>query len=164
MELSAAGLDLIKQSEGFRGQTYSDVAGFATIGYGHRLLPGESFPDGITEAQASEMLAQDVSQAEQAVQRLVEVTLTQGQFDALTDFCYNLGAGRLASSTLLKNLNGSCYDAAREQLLCWDRAGGQVNSGLEARREAEFQLWGDPAAPVDSTPDSGAAGTVTESA
>ena len=45
MELSAAGLNLVKVSEGFRSQTYLDVNGFPTIGYGHKILPGESFPD-----------------------------------------------------------------------------------------------------------------------
>jgi lysozyme len=141
MQLSAAGLELIKRSEGFRGRTYLDVAGFPTIGYGHRLLARESFPNGVSATQAAEMLAVDVSQAEQAVGRLVKVTLTQGQFDALTDFCFNLGAGRLASSTLLTALNAGRYEAARVQLLRWDLAAGEVNAGLKARREAEFQLW-----------------------
>jgi len=117
------------------------VAGIPTIGYGHRLLPKEVFPEGVTEARAAEMLALDVQQAEQAVGRLVKVPLTQGQFDALVDFCFNLGEGRLASSTLLKVLNGARYEAAGEQLLRWDLAAGQVNTGLKGRREAELELW-----------------------
>ena len=141
MKLSAAGLELIKRSEGFRSETYLDVAKLATIGYGHRLLLHESFPEGITEAQAAAILGEDVGLAEQAVERLVRVALTQGQFDALTDFCFNLGSGRLASSTLLKELNSGCYETAREQLLRWDFAAGEVNAGLKARRQAEFQLW-----------------------
>ncbi|MGA2673515.1 MAG: lysozyme [Terracidiphilus sp.] len=143
MEFSAAGMELLKRSEGFRARTYLDVAGIPTIGYGHRLLPAESFPDGIEEAQAARMLAVDVRLAEFAVQRLVRVPLTQGQFDALVDFVFNLGAGRLADSTLLKELNAGQYDTAQGQLLRWDHAGVQENSGLKARREAEFQLWGD---------------------
>jgi len=75
------------------------------------------------------------------VGRLVKVPLTQGQFDALVDFCFNLGEGRLASSTLLKVLNGARYEAAGEQLLRWDLAAGQVNTGLKGRREAELELW-----------------------
>jgi lysozyme len=141
MKLSGAGLELIKRSEGFRDRTYLDVAGIPTIGYGHRLLPKEVFPEGVTEARAAEMLALDVQQAEQAVGRLVKVPLTQGQFDALVDFCFNLGEGRLASSTLLKVLNGARYEAAGEQLLRWDLAAGQVNTGLKGRREAELELW-----------------------
>ncbi len=107
MELSAAGLELIKTSEGFRANIYADVAGIPTIGYGHRVLPHETFPNGLTEAEAVRILATDVFEAQRAVLRLVKVPLTQGQFDALTDFCFNLGAGRLASSTLLKALNAS---------------------------------------------------------
>jgi lysozyme len=141
MQMSGAGLGLIKRSEGFRERTYLDVAGIPTIGYGHRLLPKETFPEGISEAQATGMLGLDVREAEQAVERLVRVPLTQGQFDALVDFCFNLGAGRLASSTLLKVLNDSRYEAAGEQLLRWDMAAGKVNSGLKGRREAELHLW-----------------------
>ncbi len=141
MKLSAEGLDLIKKSEGFRDRVYRDVAGFPTIGYGHLIKPTESFPDGIAEPQAAAILASDVQEAEQAVARLVKVALTQGQFDALVDFCFNLGAGRLASSTLLRELNAGHHDAAALQLLAWDHAKGVVNSGLKARRQAEFELW-----------------------
>ncbi len=141
MQLSAAGLELLKRSEGFRSHTYNDVNGFPTIGYGHRLLDHESFPDEIGEPQAAGMLAVDVRSAEQAVTRLVKVPLSQGQFDALVDFCFNLGVGRLASSTLLKALNRGRYADAAEQLLRWDIAGGQENAGLKARREAEYALW-----------------------
>jgi lysozyme len=141
MQLSAAGMELLKKSEGFRNRVYLDVAGFPTIGYGHQLVHSDSFPNGIDEPQAANLLACDVREAEQAVQRLVKVPLTQGQFDALVDFCFNLGAGRLASSTLLKCLNAGRYDDAAEQLLRWDHAGGQEYPALKARREAEAGLW-----------------------
>src|SRR3954464_16007482 len=98
MHLSAAGLELLKKSEGFRDHTYSDVAGLHTIGYGHRLAPAESYPDGISLAEAESILVADIAIAESAIKRLVRVPLTQGQIDALVDFVFNLGAGRLASS------------------------------------------------------------------
>jgi len=141
MRLSSAGLELLRKSEGFRNQAYRDVTGVATIGYGHRLLPGESFPGGLDQPQAEELLMSDVRHAEDAVGRLVRVPLTQGQFDALVDFVFNLGAGRLAASTLLIDLNAERYDIAAEQLLRWDHAGGSEVAGLKVRREAEFQLW-----------------------
>ena len=146
MQLSAEGLELIKRFEGFRGQLYIDVAGFPTIGYGHRVVPPESFPseafpNGLSEPQAANLLASDVSAAERAVGNLVKVALTQGQCDALVDFCFNLGAGRLKNSTLLRCLNAGRYDAAAEQLLLWDLANGEVNLGLKARREAELRFW-----------------------
>jgi lysozyme len=144
MNLSAAGLALLKQSEGFRSKVYLDINGLPTIGYGHKLHPPESFPDGILEARATEMLLNDVREAEQAVRRLVRTELAQGQFDALVDFCFNLGQGRLAASKLLADLNAGRYDSAAEQLLMWDHAGTKEVAALRARREAEFHLWHRP--------------------
>lgn len=144
MNLSAAGLALLKEWEGFRGKVYLDLNGIPTIGYGHRLVHSESFPNGISEAHAAEILLTDVREAEQAVRRLIRSPLTQGQFDALVDFCFNLGQGRLAASTLLADLNAGRYDAAAEQLLLWDHAGDRENAALRARREAEFHLWHRP--------------------
>jgi lysozyme len=141
MQLSAQGLDLIKRSEGFRAAEYRDVAGHATIGYGHRVVPPESFAGEITEAQATNLLMNDVRHAELAVCRLVHVRLTQGQFDALVDFCFNVGAGNLASSTLLKELNEGEYAVAGLELLRWDYAASAPNPALKARRTAELQLW-----------------------
>jgi lysozyme len=146
MQLSAAGLELLKRSEGFRNRVYRDVAGFPTIGYGHRLLHPESFPNGIDAQQAAEILKSDVRDAEEAVERLVKVALTQGQFDALVDFCFNLGAGKLAKSTLLKILNAGRYQDALEQLLRWDCAGNRECAALKARRQAEAELWNSVAA------------------
>lgn len=143
MNISAQGLALLKVSEGFRSRVYLDVNGFPTIGYGHKLnlAAHESFPQGVTEEQASQLLQQDISTAEQAVMRLVRVPLTQGQFDALVDFCFNLGQGRLASSTMLRDLNAGNYKAAAEQMLVWDHAGMVEVPALKARRQAEFKLF-----------------------
>lgn len=141
MRFSDMGMELLKRSEGFRSHVYRDVAGFPTIGYGHRLLHPDSFSNGIDEPQAANLLASDVRDAEQAIQRLVKVPLTQGQYDALVDFTFNLGTGRLAASTLLKCLNAGRYDDAVEQLLLWDHAGGKQIAALKARREAEAGLW-----------------------
>jgi lysozyme len=141
MQLSETGLGLLKGFEGFRSRTYLDVAGLPTIGYGHRLLSSESFPDGIAELHAAALLTADVRAAELAVRRLVKVLLTQGQFDALVDFVFNLGAARLAGSTLLAKLNAGEYEVAAEQLLLWDHAGGKEVAGLKYRREAELDLW-----------------------
>jgi lysozyme len=141
MQLSAAGLDLIKKSEGFRPKIYFDIAGLPTIGFGHRLEPNESFPDGICETQAEVILLWDVHIAEQAIARLVRIPLTQGQFDALVDFVFNLGACRLATSTLLQDLNRGKSDDAALQLLRWDHSGDHEIAALKARRAAEYRLW-----------------------
>jgi len=141
MQFSVAGLALLKKSEGFSSRVYLDVAGFLTIGYGHRLLHPDSFPNGIDEEKAANLLLCDVRDAEQAVKRLVKVPLTQGQYDALVDFTFNLGAGRLGGSSLLKELNAGRYDSACEKLLLWDHSGLTELAALKARREAEAELW-----------------------
>jgi lysozyme len=141
MKLSTAGLVLMKRSEGFRPRTYLDIAGIPTIGYGHRLVHPECYPDGISETQAEVILLWDVHEAEQAVERLVTVSLSQGQFDALVDFAFNLGAGRLSESTLLHYLNSGKYSAAAAELLRWDHSGDKEVAALKARREAEYELW-----------------------
>ena len=141
MKFSAAGMELLKRSEGFSNRVYMDVAGLPTIGYGHQLLHSNSFPNGINEQQATNLLACDVRNAERAVERLVRVPLTQSQFDALVDFTFNLGASRLAGSSLLQQFNKGRYDDAAEQLLLWDHAGGQEIAALKARRQAEVALW-----------------------
>lgn len=143
MQFSNAGMDLLKRSEGFRNNTYLDVAGLPTIGYGHRLLCADSFSNGIDEPQAANLLSCDVNSARFAVDRMVKVPLTQGQYDALVDFTFNLGSGRLAGSTLLKLLNAGNYDAACAQLLLWDHGSGKELPALKARREAEAALWRD---------------------
>jgi lysozyme len=145
MQFSVAGLDLLKRSEGFRLQVYTDACGLPTIGYGHKLRRPGDFPNGITQDEAEQILLCDLDDAEAAVNRLVKVPLTQGQFDALVDFTFNLGSGRLAGSMLLKDLNAKRYDEAAQQLLLWDH--GFLNgreqelSNLKARREADFKLW-----------------------
>ena len=141
MKLSAAGLDLIKRSEGFRSHTYFDAAGFPSIGYGHRLERTEHYPGGITESQAEVILLWDVREAEKAVEHLVKVPLSQGQFDALFDFTFNLGSARLSTSTLLRELNEGHYDLAANELLRWARCGAEELEGLKARRHAERALW-----------------------
>ncbi|MGD0910342.1 MAG: lysozyme [Terracidiphilus sp.] len=141
MELSEEGMELIKKSEGFRERVYLDVEGYPTIGYGHRLVHPETFPNGINESQGTSLLYNDICDAKRAVARLVKVQLTQGQFDALVDFVFNLGQLRLAESTLLRDLNSGRIAEAGEQLLRWDHAGTKENAGLKTRREAELSLW-----------------------
>ena len=147
MRLSKSGLELIMQHEGFRPAPYLDAAGLRTIGYGHKLLPGEAFPMGVTQDEAASLLAREADTAAQAVARYVSAPLTQGQFDALVDFVYNLGATRFAASTLLRELNDGNLGAAALEFLKWDHCGGAENSGLKARREAEMRLFlqSDPA-------------------
>jgi len=145
MNLSDAGIDLIKRSEGLRLIPYLDQGGFWTVGYGHKMSGAELEAGrnkrSIDQATADALLASDVQWASSEVNRMVRVPLSQGQFDALVDFVFNLGSGRLATSTLLKMLNQGDYDGAGKQLLHWEMAGGNVQLGLKLRREAELAMW-----------------------
>jgi len=145
MTISDTGIDLVKRHEGFRSKVYKDVAGFDTVGYGHKLRAGELFPKGVTEEQATELLKRDLQDAENAVNARVTVPLTQSQFDALVDFTYNLGAGNFASSNLLAKLNKRQYSAVPGELMKWVHADGKVVAGLVARRQDEAELWGSAA-------------------
>ncbi|EQA1622550.1 lysozyme [Enterobacter asburiae] len=139
MNVSQTGLDLIKQYESLRTTAYRCPAGVLTIGYGHTAGVKES--DKITQAQADEFLAQDAAVAAADVTRLVTVTLSQNQFDALVSFTFNLGAGNLASSTLLKRLNEGNYDQAADQFGRWVFANNVLLQGLVKRRAAEKALF-----------------------
>lgn len=133
-------LDLIREFEGCRLTAYQDQAGVWTIGYGHT---GPEVVEGLvwTQDQADAALAQDAQKAAAAVLRLVDVAISQNQLDALVDFVFNEGAGHLASSTLLKLLNGGDPDAAAQQFPKWDIAAGETNLGLLRRRQAEQELF-----------------------
>jgi lysozyme len=135
VNISEAGIKAIEGYEGVRLTAYADSIGVATIGVGHTL--GVKLGDTITQDQADEFLRADLEDAEYAVNKYVTVALTQGQVDSLTSFVFNLGAGAFKGSTLLADLNAGKYDDAADQLLRWNRAGGQVLAGLTKRRISE---------------------------
>ena len=72
---------------------------------------------------------------------MVDGNMTQGQFDALCSFAFNLGIGNLKNSTLLKKLNSGDIQGAADQFLVWNKAAGKVMAGLTRRREAERTLF-----------------------
>ncbi|GKX53980.1 lysozyme [Leminorella grimontii] len=135
------GIELIKRFEGLSQNKCRNAVGFWTIGYGHLISPGETFDHPITEQEAEALLRRDLSPAEKSINKLVSVPLTQNQFDALASFALNVGVGRLASSTLLKRLNMGDYHGAANELLKWNKAGGQVLANLTRRRLAEQTLF-----------------------
>lgn len=154
MKTSTNGLQLLKQWEGVVLHVYRDAAGLDTIGVGHLLTATEKktgyiniagnrveYAHGITEAQALDLLAQDVAPAENAVNTAVTVQLTQNQFDALVSFAFNVGCGGFRSSTALKMVNAGRMDEVPEWLAKWNKAGGKVCDGLIVRRRNEIALW-----------------------
>ena len=140
MRTSDSGIDFIKSFEGLRLEAYQDSAGVWTIGYGttHGIKPGMR----ITKEEAEEMLRNDVAWFEKAVKNLLPIELSQSEFDALTSFCYNLGAAALEQSTLRRRLLADeprCW-VYQKEMPCWNQAGGRVLEGLVRRRQAEADL------------------------
>lgn len=134
-----AGLELIKRFEGLRLKAYQDSVGVWTIGYGHTRTARKGME--ITPATAEALLKSDLTDAEYAVHSNVKVPLTDNQFSALVSFVFNLGAGSLKKSTLLRLLNAGDYRGAEGEFVKWNRAGGKVLPGLTKRREAEANLF-----------------------
>ncbi|RAZ68044.1 lysozyme [Enterobacter cloacae] len=144
MQTSDKGISLIKQFEGCKLTAYQDSVGVWTIGYGWtQPVDGKPIRAGMTIKQetAERLLKTGLVSYESDVYRLVKVGLTQGQFDALVSFTYNLGARSLSTSTLLRKLNAGDYAGAANEFQRWNKAGGKVLNGLSRRREAERALF-----------------------
>lgn len=127
--------------EGFSEKPYNDVVGKQTIGYGHLIKPGESFPDPLTLDEANDILVADLGHAEACIDAFVEVPLTQYEYDALISFIFNLGCGAFKGSTLCGLLNQKLMDSASKQFTRWNKAGGKEVAGLTRRRLAEQAMF-----------------------
>ena len=146
IEVPKAAIDLAKRFEGFERKAkrgieitavpYICPAGFWTIGYGHLCDP--KHPP-ITEAEAEVYLARDLQTALVATLRYCPVLATEpeGRLAAIVDFTFNLGAGRLQTSTLRRRINQRDWSSAAQELRRWVYGGGKVLPGLVSRREAE---------------------------
>ena len=143
-----AALDLAKRFEGFhrvpkndptRAHPYICPAGYWTIGFGH--LCCQNHPP-ITENEAEIYLAQDLQTALRATLRYCPVLATESEerLSAIVDFTFNLGAGRLQTSTLRRRINQRDWTSAATELGRWVRGGGRVLPGLVVRRQAEMAL------------------------
>lgn len=170
MRISQKGIDLIKEYESLHDGDLSLIglqpkmcpAGIWTEGYGHAMTYKGKFLKGegnkalayqlatiTTEEQADAQLLKDIEQFEKDVTSLVKVPLTQGQFDALVSFAYNVGsdidadniAEGLGDSTLLRHLNNGDYIMAAAQFSKWNKSDGKILPGLVRRREAEKRMF-----------------------
>ncbi len=140
MKTNEDGVNLIKQFEGCRLKAYLDPIGILTIGYGHtgpEVVVGLE----ITQGHADNLLYTDLHTFEYTVEHLLPKKLNTNQFSALICFAYNVGAGNLAKSTLLKLVNLGDYAMASLEFPKWNHAGGRVLAGLTRRRIAEKQLF-----------------------
>lgn len=147
MNISANGIALIKQFEGCKLKAYPDPASGGkpwTIGYGWtQAVDGRAIIPGMTidQSTADRLLKCGVVQYEQGVNQLVKATITQGQFDALVSFAYNLGLRSLSTSTLLAKTNAGDIKGAANEFGKWINANGKPMNGLIKRRAAERELF-----------------------
>ena len=139
MIISTAGVDLLTHFEGLRLEAYQDSVGVWTIGYGHTKGVTPSMK--ITESQANNLLKTELIEYQNYINEMVEVKLSQCQFDALVCWVYNLGPTNLKNSTLLTLLNQGVKFQIPEQIRRWNRAGGKVLKGLVRRRTAEALMF-----------------------
>jgi lysozyme len=140
MTYSEQGLAMTKSFEGLRLTAYQDCGGVWTIGYGHTgadVGAGEM----ITESAAETLLRADLQSAVECVNRVVTAVISQAQFDALVDFCFNVGCGSLEKSTLLRKVNAGDFAGAAAQFGLWVHAGGKVVEGLVKRRKVETEMF-----------------------
>ena len=146
MKISQNGINLIKRFEGIRYKPYKCAAGLWTIGIGHLIGDGKQLPDSynktFTEREVDELLRKDLARFERGVAMLFPVSyrFTQGTYDAIISFAFNLGLGALQSSTVRSALLRGDKDKAGESLLKYCRAGGKILKGLQLRRQAEYNL------------------------
>jgi lysozyme len=143
LDIAAA---LCKQFEGFRGKPYLCPAGVATIGYGSTYyIDGRKVS--LTDETISETIAETILLHElhhtylPSVLRQCPILLTdEKKCNAIVDFAYNLGTGRLQTSTLKRKINAGNWEEAKNNLLLWTKGGGRVLPGLVKRRTAECRL------------------------
>lgn len=129
-------LAIVSRYEGCRLTTYADSTGRLTVGTGHTgadVIKGMT----ITQQQADDLLRKDVAWAERCVNARVMALDSQGQFDALVSWTFNLGCSTLGD--LLPILPD--YDAVAEKMTHYTSAGGTVLNGLVRRRTAEACLF-----------------------
>ncbi len=156
MQVSDKAIKMIKHHEGVRFTPYQCPALLWTIGVGHVIDPTHArvplaerknlpIPTGwdrkITSEECDDILRKDLNRFEQGVERYCTVPLTQGQFDALVSFSFNVGLGTLQRSTLRQKINRQDYEGAAEELLKYCMAGGKVLKGLLNRRKDEKALF-----------------------
>jgi lysozyme len=148
-KISQAGIDLIKEFEGWSAKPYPDPATGnlpITIGYGNTFYENgtkvKMTDVVITKERGEALLRNSLIQFERYVDSYCIDTVNQNQFDALVSFCYNLGPANLKSSTLLKKVNANPNDPTIEaEFMKWTKAGGKTLKGLVRRREAESKLY-----------------------
>lgn len=138
MKVSTKGLLAIMAHEAIVTSRYKDSVGVWTIGVGHTKAAGginpETFTGKITVKEAIDMFREDIVKYENGVNKAVEVSLTQNEFDALVSFHYNTGA--IARATLTKSLNAGQKEKAGREMMNWLKP-----PEIKGRRQSEQDLF-----------------------
>jgi len=143
LELAAS---LCRQFEGFRSKPYLCPAGVPTIGYGStyyadgRKVTLNDHPTTQEEAHVLLMHELEHTYLPGVLRNCPILATDEKKCNAIVDFVYNLGIGRLQTSTLKRKINSQEWEAAQEQLMLWTKGGGKVLPGLLKRRQAECSL------------------------
>ena len=145
MKVNERGLDIMKRFEGWSSEPYLDPIGIPTIGYGSIWdLQGDRVTMNhrdITKEEGTLLMRRELSHIYRAIDKLITYPINENQFSALVSFTYNLGSGRLQSSTLRQKLNRGDVEGAAGEFPKWRRAGGKIFRGLVLRRAEERDLF-----------------------
>ena len=145
MKVSKECLEMIKHHEGVRSKPYKCPAGLWTVGVGHVIGDGKTLPKEwnrtFSQNEIDSILQTDLGRFERGVLRLCPNHLTQGRFDALVSFAFNVGLGSLQRSTLRMKHNRGEFVACINEFLKWSKVGGKVLRGLLNRRKDEAKLY-----------------------
>jgi lysozyme len=133
--MNQAGIDLLKNYEGFRENAYLDLVGVPTIGYG--FTQGVRLGDHMTPEQGEFRLKAELSKFGLGL----GVEGTENQVAAMTCLAYNIGLGNFGGSTVKRLHLKKEYQGAADAFRNWDKAGGKVVYGLVRRRESERELY-----------------------
>ncbi len=138
LTINAAGLQIIKDSEGLRLEPYS-AGGFSYIGYGHQIQEGESFTS-ITEAEAEALLRADLDFFENGVREALTRPANENQFSAMVSLAYNKGLYGFKDTNVLKRFNAGDIQGAADDFRNHTGRDGPVPHLVE-RRERERMLF-----------------------
>jgi lysozyme len=156
VKVSKQCIEMIKHHEGVRTKPYRCPALLWTVGVGHVIDPNHirvkfedrkniALPDEwnrvLSMAEVDRILAEDLANFERGVLRLCPTGLTQGRFDALVSFSFNVGLGNLQRSTIRMKHNRGDFEEAAEAFMQWTKAGGKELPGLVKRRKDEKALY-----------------------
>ncbi len=153
--ISPQGAGYIASAEGFRGELYEDDAGHCTVGYGHLVHLGACngdvseapFTGGISQEDAVALFSSKLVSYEDAVTAAFGDHLTQGQFDALTSFAYNLGPEYFNPDSpkydpdIVENVKSGNFEAATAEMQRYTYASGVELPGLVKRRQDEASIF-----------------------